>query len=107
MKKTDLMRKERELRRARKKEERLQRTGDKDSTKKIGDYINELHDLFFYNDDRIFNIKESVEILEFLENMKDSVDQSQWDNIIRKSVKKAGVKERDTAVKDLYELMKD
>ena len=105
MKRTDLQKRERELRRAQKKEERIARLGDK-AEKTIGDYINELHDLMFYDETKIYNSKESIEILEFFEEMKEDVDESQWENIVRKAIKKTGVKEREPAFNDLMALLK-
>ena len=104
MKRTDLQKRERELRRSQKKEERLEKSSDK-SDKTVGDYIKELHDLMFFDETRVYNAKESVEILELFEEMKESLEESQWENILRKAVKKTGVKERDAAFNDLMELL--
>ena len=61
----------------------------------------------FHNDVKIYNIAESVEILELFDDMKDSIDESQWNNVIRKAVKKTGVAEKDAAVAELTELLAD
>lgn len=105
MKRTDLQKRERELRAAQKKKERIEKYGEK-AEKTVGDYINELHDLMFHDETRIYNAKESIEILEFFEEMKTSMDESQWENVIRKAIKKTGVKERETAFNDLMQLLK-
>ncbi len=89
MKRTDLQKRERELKRAQKKEERIAKLGDR-ADRTIGDYINALHDLMFFDETRIYNAKESMEILEFLEEMQESLEASQWENIIRKAIKKTG-----------------
>ncbi len=104
MKRTDLQKRERELKRSQKKEERIEKLGDK-ADRTIGDYINELHSLMFFDETRIYNAKESIEILEFFEEMQDSLDESQWENIIRKAIKKTGVKEREAAFNDLMQLL--
>lgn len=104
MKRTDLQKRERELKRAKKKEERLDKTGDK-SEKTIGDYINELNSLFFHDENKIYNAKESMEILELFEEMKANVEESNWEVIIRKAIKKTQVKERDQAFNDLKTLL--
>lgn len=104
MKRTDLQKRERELRRAQKKEERIAKLGG-NVDRTIGDYINELHGLMFFDETRIYNAKESIEILEFFEDMQESVDEAQWENIIRKAIKKTGVKERDTAFNELMNLL--
>lgn len=106
MKRTDLEKRERELRRAQKKEERISQLGDK-ADKTVGDYIKELHDLMFYDATKIYNTKDSVEILELLEEMKETIEERQWENVLRKAIKKTGVKEREEAFKDLKALMEE
>lgn len=106
MKRTDLQKRERELKRAQKKQERIEKYGE-NSEKSVGDYIKELYDLMFYDEVRVYNAKESIEILELLEEMKENVDEVQWDNVIRKAIKKTGVKERDAAFDDLMQMLKD
>lgn len=105
MKRTDLMRKERELKRARKKADRLERSGAGEKT--VGDYISELNDLLFHDDTQIYNAGEDVKILELLEEIKEEVEPKNWDNILRKAVKKTGVKKKDKAFKELKALMSD
>jgi hypothetical protein len=103
MKQTDILRREREQRRAIKKEARLSREeGDIPS---VGEYINDLHDLFFYDDTKIYNIENDEKVLELLENMTLDHPEKQWDNILRKAIKKSGVKQRDEALASLKELM--
>ena len=104
MKRTDLQKRERELKRAKKKEERFDKPGEK-SEKSIGDYINELNSLFFHDEKRIYNAKESMEILELLEEMKQNVDETNLDVIIRKAIRKTQVKEREQAFDDLKNLI--
>lgn len=104
MKRTDLQKRERELRRAKKKEERFDKPGEK-SDKTVGDYINELNSLFFHDETRIYNAKESIEILELLEEMKQNLDKSNWEVIIRKAIRKTQVKEREQAFTDLKNLL--
>ena len=106
MKRTDLQKREREQKRSQKKEERISKLGDK-SDKTVGDYIKELHGLMFFDETKIYNTRESVEILELLEEMKENVDKGQWENVMRKAIKKTGVKEKEQAFKDLLELIED
>ncbi len=103
MKSTDLARKDRDLRKARKKEEVLARKMEKGS-KSIGDYINELNDLFFHDGTKIYNIEMSEEILDLLEEMKIEIEEKNWTNVIKKAVKKSGVKEKDIAITQLKEM---
>ena len=105
MKRTDLQKREREFKKARKKEDRIARPDGEKSAKSVGDYINELHGLFFYDETRIYNYKDSMEILELLEEMKENVDASQCEVIIRKAIRQTAVKEREQPFKDLIALM--
>lgn len=100
MKSTDIARKDRDLRKARKKEEVLARKGMKGS-RSVGDYINELADLFFHDGTKIYNISSSEEILLLLEEMKEEIPEKQWNNALRKAVKKTKVTEKDAALEEL------
>ena len=100
MKSTDIARKDRDLRKARKKEEVLARKGTK-AARSVGDYINELADLFFHDGNKIYNIESSEEILLLLEEMKEEIPEKQWNNVLRKSIKKTKVSEKDIALEQL------
>ncbi|MBI9102767.1 MAG: hypothetical protein JEY99_10145 [Spirochaetales bacterium] len=104
MKQTDILRRERELKRAQKKAERLDKDGCAECPT-VGEYINQLHALFFHDVNKIYNIQQEDKILELMEDIKDDHPEKQWDNIIRKAVKKTGVKDKEDAVKQLKELM--
>ena len=103
MKSTDLARRDRELKRARKKSEVLQRKGLK-SSNTVGEFIDELAGMLFNDGQKVYGISESTDILEFLENMKEQQPEKQWEIIIRKAVKKTKVVKREEAVKELMEL---
>jgi len=103
MKSTDLARKEREIRRAQKKEEVLARKQSRDS-RTPGDYINLLHSLFFHDAEKIYNIESSEEILETLMEMKEDLEEKHWDNVIRKAVRKTKITQREEAISDLKEM---
>ncbi|MBN2616672.1 MAG: hypothetical protein JXR64_00020 [Spirochaetales bacterium] len=100
MKSTDLARKDRDLKKARKKEEVLARQTSKTS-KTVGDYINELNGLFFHDGTKIYNIDKSEEIMELLEEMKMELEEKNWINVIKKAVKKSGITEKDAAIENL------
>lgn len=104
MKRTDLERKDRELKRAIKKQEVLERKGSK-VDKTPGDFIKELSSLFFHDGTRIYNIDQSEEILILLEEIKDSAEEKHWENILRKAIKKTGIAQRDEAFSQLKELL--
>ncbi len=103
MKSTDMARKDRDLRKSRKKEEVLARKMEK-GDKGVGDYINELNGLFFHDGTKIYNINMSEEILDLLEEMKIELEEKNWMNVIRKAVKKSGVKEKEPAIQELKEM---
>ncbi len=103
MKSTDLARRDRELKRARKKTEVIQRKSLK-STNTVGDFIDQLSEMLFNDGKRIYGISDSTDILEFLENMKKEQPEKQWEPIIRKAVKKTKVVHKNEAVKELMEL---
>lgn len=104
MKRTDLARKEREIKRAIKKEERLSGKTD-NSGKSVGDFINELHSFFFHDENKIYNIAVDERIPELLEDIMLEMPEKQWENIIRKAVRKTGIKEKESAVKELLEFL--
>ncbi len=103
MKRTDLERKERDIKRAMKKEERLTKGGV--AEKSVGDYINELHSFFFHDETKIYNIAIDERIPDLLEEMMMELDEKQRENIVRKAVRKTGVKEKEPAIKELLEFM--
>ncbi|MDC7240315.1 MAG: hypothetical protein PQJ50_08140 [Spirochaetales bacterium] len=103
MKSTDLARKDRDLKKARKKQEVLERKMDK-AERSVGDFINELEELFFYDAQKIYNISSSEDIMMLLEELKEEQPEKQWNNILRKAVKKTKIKEKDLALKELREM---
>ena len=105
MKRTDIERRDRDIRRTRKKEEVLQRKSGKKADMSVGDYINEFHSLFFYDENRIYNLKDDVNILELFEHMKIHLPEKQWENVLRKAIRKTQVKEREKAFEELRTLL--
>lgn len=104
MKSTDIARSDRELRRARKKDEyildRLNR-----ETLSVGDYINQLHDLMFFDAHKIYGISENEDLLMKFVEMRVDQPEKQWETIIRKAVRKTKVAQKEDAVKELIELL--
>ncbi len=105
MKRTDIVRNERELRQARKKQERLAGRDERKDDISVGAFIDRLHGLFFFDETRIYNAKHSVEILELLEEMKKIHPSEECETIIRKAIRKSKVIEREQAFSDLKELL--
>ncbi len=103
MKSTDLARKDRDLKKARKKQDVLERKMDK-GERSVGDFINELEGLFFYDAQKIYNINSSEDIMMLLEELKEEHPEKQWNNVLRKAIKKSKVKEKDLALTELREL---
>ncbi len=103
MKSTDLARKDRDLKKARKKQEVLERKMDKEG-RSVGDFINELADLFFHDAEKIYNISSSEDIMMLLEELKEEQPEKQWNNILRKAIKKTKIKQKDAALTELREM---
>ena len=105
MKRNDMERIERELKRAQKRA----RIGEKRDANRppqtIGAYIKELKDLLRHDGNVIYNTLDDEEILELLENMKEDVPEAKWDTVIRKAVNSTKVTERETAVEELRSLI--
>ena len=100
MKSTDLARRDREIKKARKREMVIERKGQRES-RSAGDYINLFAELFFHDDEKIYNIEMSEDILMLLEEMKEDLPDKQWPNVIRKAVKKTKVKQKDLGISQL------
>ncbi len=103
MKRTEMDRIERELRRKEKKASALASAGIKNGS--VGDYINRLFGAFLYDQENIFNITTDETILEILEEIKDGIPEKKWNDVLRKAVKKTGISNKEKALEDLQLLM--
>ena len=92
MKRTEIERRERELKRAIKKAA----GSDRGEDKTVGDYINDLHDLFIFNEEKIFNTTTDEDVLELLEEIQD-VFPDKTETIIKKAIRKTKVSQKDSA----------
>lgn len=101
MKQTEIDRKERELKQALKKEERLVKRTSCDEGMSVGDYIDHLSGLFFHDKDKIYNLSGDLKIKDCLNSIKQNAETKQWENIIRKAVKKTGITSRESAIQEL------
>ena len=101
MKRTEIERRERELKRARKKELALLKGGDDRS---VSDFINQLHNLFLFNESRILNTTTDEDILELLEEAQDAYP-DKIGAIMKKAVRKTKVAEKEAAVTELTSLI--
>ena len=104
MKSTDIARSDRELRRARKKDEYIQNKLNRDSLS-VSDYINQLHDMMFFDAQKIYGISDNEDILMKFVEMRVDQPEKQWETIIRKAVRKTKVAQKEEAVKELIELL--
>lgn len=105
MKRTELERRVRQLKRDEKRAESLDRSASAREGRSVANYIDELFEMLYYNDTEVMNIKDNLEILELFEDLKDEHPEKQWTNVIRKAIRKTGVAERDRAVEELTELL--
>jgi hypothetical protein len=103
MKSTDIDRIDREFKRARKKEELIEKRLEGRAERSVGDYIKKLYSLFYHDDKKIYNLKDNADILTLLAEMKEDLPENKWDNVLRKAIKetKIDVKQRESAFKEL------
>ena len=104
MKSTDIARSDRELKRARKKAEYIENKLNRDSLS-VGDYINQLHELMFFDAQKVYGISENEDLLMKFVEMRVDQPEKQWETIIRKAVRKTKVVQKEEAVKELMELL--
>ena len=103
MKSTDIDRIDREFKRARKKEELIEKRLENRADRSVGDYIKKLYSLFYHDDKKIYNLKDNAEILTLLAEMKEDLSDSKWDNVLRKAIKETriDVKQRELVFNEL------
>lgn len=104
MKRTELEKRERKLRQRQKKEEVLARKSDSGKIS-VNDYIEGLFSLLRYDYEQVFNAKEDIDVLELFEDMKHVLPEKQWENVIKKAIKKTNVSQKDQAIDDLKNLL--
>ncbi len=107
MKSTDIARRDREIRRTKKKEEYILKHREKKKELSVGDYIKKLFSLFYFDENKIYNTKDSIEILKLFEDMKNDLPEKEWDNVLRKAIRKTQIKNRDKAFNELKLLLND
>ena len=105
MKRTELDRRLRQLKREQKHAEYIDKVEGSRDPRSVADYIDDLHGKLYFNEREIMNIEDNVEILELLENLKDDHPEKQWLNVLKKAVRKTGVQEKDRAVEQLQALL--
>lgn len=105
MKRTDMDRIERELKRTQKR----QRIGEKRDADRapqtVGAYIKGLKELLRHDDEVIYNTLDDEDILELFENMQEDLPEGKWETVIRKAVNSTKVPAREQAVGELCSLL--
>lgn len=105
MKRNDMERIERELKRTQKRDRISEKRDAGRPAQSIGAYIKDLNALLRHDGNVIYNTLDDEQILELLENMKEDVPEEKWETVIRKAVNATKVTERDTAVEQLRSLI--
>ena len=109
MKSTDIARRDREHRRENKRREIMDRRASK-KERTVGDYINDLHELFFHDAARIYNTRDNNDaIIDLLETMVMDLPEKQWENVLRKALRETKVPgpARERAYQELNQLLQD
>lgn len=105
MKRTELERIERGLKRDAKRVAIAEKRTRSQGEQSVGYYIEQLYGLFRYDENQIFNIQDDMAILELLESMQGNLPQKKWNDVLRKAIRKAGVVQRDRALQELQEMI--
>ena len=103
MKRTEIERRMREFKREQKVAEYLDNCGSEE--KSINDYIEELYGMLYYNETEVMNIPDNMEIFELMEGLKAQHPEKQWHNVVKKAVRKTGVKDRKKATNELAQYL--
>ena len=112
MKRTDMERKIRDLKRKEKKNKslsekiELRQENTVTSSGQIGLLIKALSGLFRYDEEEIYNLKDE-RILNILIDIKEQVPKSKWHNLLRKAIKSTKVQKKDPAFNQLKVLLED
>ncbi|MBN2535946.1 MAG: hypothetical protein JXB88_23910 [Spirochaetales bacterium] len=104
MKSTDMARRDREIKKSRKKEEVLQKKVEQRDTLSVGEFINKLYSLFYHDEQKIYNL-DSAEIKNLVAEIKDTLSEKDWDNVLRKAVRKSKVTQREEAFQKLKQYL--
>ena len=100
MKRNEIERLNRELRRQQKQSDRADKL--EDSVGDVKTYARELFGLLQYDNDSIFNTRDDEDLLELFLEMKDDLPESKWEQVIKKAVRLTKVKQKDNALVELH-----
>ena len=104
MKSTDINRIDRDLKKAHKKQEMIDKRIEGRGGS-VGDYIKRLSALLFHDQKKIYNLKGNQQIKALFADMKQTLPQDQWENVIRKAVRETKVEQREEALQELLALL--
>ena len=107
MKRTDLERVERELKRREKLLKIRERRTPSVDAKTVKGYTDALFERLLHDDQAIYNIEDNEEILELMLEMREDLAAKQWEVVIRKAVRQTAVAEQEEAVVLLKEMVED
>ena len=105
MKRTEIERIEREVRRVQKRTEVINRSKRNDGLS-VGGYIDLLFGSLRYDHEEVFNTQNDEKVLEILEDIRNNLPEKKRDDVIRKAIKKTSVNQKEKAILELKELMK-
>lgn len=109
MKRTEIERKERDLKRMEKKITRLNRIKSRGFEEgeevTVGECINKLFDCFQYDDTEIYNLEDNDDILNLLVTMDSTFSEKEVDGILRKAIKKTKIEKKEESFKTLKGLL--
>ena len=108
MKRTDLERMERELRRKQKKDRiQTKRLGVDGEERGVRGFTESLFELLQYDDFQVYNADDDEDILELLMEMKEELPQKQWEVVLKKAIRMTKVSEPEPALESLRLLLVD
>jgi len=107
MKRTDQERIERELKRREKKSAvESRRVSNREDTEATpGGYIQALLERLHYDKTTIYNAMGDDEVLELMMSMKEDLPEKQWESVLRSTIRKTKVSEKELAFTELKETL--
>jgi hypothetical protein len=105
MKRTDMERRTRELKRIEKRDRSKDRREDEREGRSIGDFIKAFVELFIHTEEQIFNILKDERILDLVIELREELPEDKWEVVFRKAVRKTKVKKQKEAVEELCTML--
>ncbi len=105
MKRTDIERWERERKRQEKKSMLVDKRELNYDDKTEGAYIKKLASLFKHDEEKIYNIAADETIFGLICDMKEHLEEKNWDNVFRKAIKRTKIEKKELALEELRGLI--